>query len=505
MSQALRYAICVALPLLTASIAAIADDLSDCNSDDNKVRIRGCSAVIRQGKLSKTELAIAYSRRSDAHIEAADFNAGIADRAKAHELDPIDAGHKARLSQAHWLRAEQKLRAGESAGALRDYTDAIRIDATNQAALAGRSTIHFQKKELDKAFLDLSAALKLQPDSGEYKSRLAALYDYRAVTKLLKKDDDGALADADEAIRLNASDARYFVTRGIAHQRKDNPPRAVADFTQAIRLDQSRVDAYASRAELHHAAKSYANAIADFDEVIKREPKNATALLRRALAYEDNGNTTLALNDYRAVLTVEASNALAKASVQRLERTPVVTAAAPMSTAVIRPPTDIAPPQAQSGAFTLYKYHDLEGGDLQQIKDLTLSACVAVCEGQSQCRAYSYDKWNRWCFLKTTASTSRFDPKYVSGVARGAGDPTGSTAAIVIERFRKKAFPEGSYETIKRSSFDECESHCLKEDTCVAVSFFKASRQCRVFNDVGEYFSNDHADSAVKRQPAPKN
>src|SRR5262245_58233596 len=78
----------------------------DCNSDEIDKKLVGCSRLIAQGNLNPPNLAIAYSRRSDAHLEAGEIALSTSDRAKAVELDPGNVVHKQRLSELHELRGD---------------------------------------------------------------------------------------------------------------------------------------------------------------------------------------------------------------------------------------------------------------------------------------------------------------------------------------------------------------------------------------------------------------
>jgi hypothetical protein len=53
-----------------------------------------------------------------------------------------------------------------------------------------------------------------------------------------------------------------------------------------------------------------------------------------------------------------------------------------------------------SGGFVRYLHRDLPGNDIRTIKNTTLATCVSDCDSDTKCRAYSFDRWNRWCFLK---------------------------------------------------------------------------------------------------------
>jgi hypothetical protein len=153
--------------------------------------------------------------------------------------------------------------------------------------------------------------------------------------------------------------------------------------------------------------------------------------------------------------------------------------------------------------FQLRDSFDLIGGDLSSIKGLkSAKACAQRCSKASGCAGFTYDKWNKWCFLKTSAAELRLEPKTVSGIRTSVSMPGRSGANMIVKHYRGKTFPYKGYKTAERKSFDSCKSWCLEEGKCVAYSFEKSSRSCRLLDTAGEYFSDAGVDSGVKRQAA---
>ena len=159
--------------------------------------------------------------------------------------------------------------------------------------------------------------------------------------------------------------------------------------------------------------------------------------------------------------------------------------------------------EAAAAADTMvktYENHDLSAVDYYKLPDSSLSTCATSCETDKQCRAYTYDKWNRWCFLKSSVGTLRLDPQSVSGVKKGDGEPARSRAPADMERYRGKAFPYAGQSTSSAASLEDCEKRCQSAPSCLGITFFTSSKQCRLMEDLGEYFSDPKADSSVKRQ-----
>jgi hypothetical protein len=150
--------------------------------------------------------------------------------------------------------------------------------------------------------------------------------------------------------------------------------------------------------------------------------------------------------------------------------------------------------------FASYDNYDLVGTDIRELRNTDLTGCAAACETDRRCVGYSFDKWNRYCFLKSGTRLFRLEPNTTSGLRPDAPKPTLASAPVTMQRYRNKAFPYGGQETRRADSLDECEARCAQDTACVALTFFKASQQCRLMHSTGEYFPDPRADSSIKRQ-----
>jgi hypothetical protein len=71
---------------------------------------------------------------------------------------------------------------------------------------------------------------------------------------------------------------------------------------------------------------------------------------------------------------------------------------------------------ASASKFTVYPNFDMMGGDYFNEKDMSREACVSKCESESQCVAYTYDKWKKHCSLKNAIQIVSLEPKGDTGV-----------------------------------------------------------------------------------------
>ena len=150
--------------------------------------------------------------------------------------------------------------------------------------------------------------------------------------------------------------------------------------------------------------------------------------------------------------------------------------------------------------FRTYDNHDLVGGDLRHMKDTDVETCASTCGADRACIAYSFDKWNRWCFLKGVAKSFRLEPNTLTALRSDIPVPELISTPVTMLQYRNKAFPYSGQSTRTAESYEECASRCAGESACVALTYFRTNKQCRLMETTGEYFPDSRADSAVKRQ-----
>ncbi|WP_262272296.1 PAN/Apple domain-containing protein [Microvirga yunnanensis] len=63
------------------------------------------------------------------------------------------------------------------------------------------------------------------------------------------------------------------------------------------------------------------------------------------------------------------------------------------------PVPPVLQPQPQQ-EFIAADDFDIPGGDYRVEKEVPLELCTSLCRSEAQCRAYTYNKTARWCFLK---------------------------------------------------------------------------------------------------------
>jgi PAN domain len=166
------------------------------------------------------------------------------------------------------------------------------------------------------------------------------------------------------------------------------------------------------------------------------------------------------------------------------------------------------PISVSSPTYRVYEGKDIDGDDLAIQRSSNLASCTAACKNQAGCKAFSYDKWNRWCFLKRSVPTElRVEPNSIVAVISTAS-PVLSSRPVQIEKYPDARFPDIPYREFSSSSFESCKSECSYDSVCEVFTYERRNRTCKLIRRPGEYFRqsgpNQGAyDSGVKRQRAP--
>jgi hypothetical protein len=150
-------------------------------------------------------------------------------------------------------------------------------------------------------------------------------------------------------------------------------------------------------------------------------------------------------------------------------------------------------------SFTAYSSRDMEGGDYHKQRGVSLDQCGNLCKRDSRCRAYSYDAWNRYCFLKSSLKPLRLEPRSITFVPSGVSIGYDEREPI-IQRRPQKAFPNDPYLQANAQSYGDCAQRCLKDKRCEAFNFYQSARRCNLIEKPKEYSDDRGAEVGIKVQ-----
>lgn len=152
--------------------------------------------------------------------------------------------------------------------------------------------------------------------------------------------------------------------------------------------------------------------------------------------------------------------------------------------------------------FTTYPNFDLYGGDSRKVESIEIKECVATCQEDAACRAYSYDRWTKACYLKSSVAVLNLDPTSTSGIRSGLPPAPRSTSPVRISRLVSKAF-NGTSRSIRAASREACEQDCQQDRSCLGYTFSRNNKTCNVFDSIDTYQPNTSAISGLKTQNPP--
>jgi hypothetical protein len=161
----------------------------------------------------------------------------------------------------------------------------------------------------------------------------------------------------------------------------------------------------------------------------------------------------------------------------------------------ITPTSD--PPKTRERA--VFEARDMIGGDAATKRGVSQADCETTCRSDSLCRAFTYDRWNRLCLIKSELGLLRVEPRSVTVVLSGP-TPRESSAPLQIMKRNGRAFPDSPYKTARTGDYDDCAQSCMNDTKCLGINYINAAGRCEMFDTPSEYSPRDGVSIGVKYQ-----
>jgi tetratricopeptide (TPR) repeat protein len=158
----------MALAATPALAQAPPETRARCMAPDPEAKIAGCTAVIVSGLENASNLAVAYSNRSDAEEVLGLHDRAIADATTAIQLNPSRAA-------AYNARAWAYHGKGEDAEGLPDAEKAVQLAPGDPYILETRAEIYERLGRRDAALVDYRASAAIAPGLKEAQDGLRRL------------------------------------------------------------------------------------------------------------------------------------------------------------------------------------------------------------------------------------------------------------------------------------------------------------------------------------------
>ncbi len=138
--------------------------------------------------------------------------------------------------------------------------------------------------------------------------------------------------------------------------------------------------------------------------------------------------------------------------------------------------------------YRIFLGYDLNAADIETRSEVSAKECLEFCEDVEECGAVTYDRWNRYCFLKEYPSQALLlaNSKADSIVGRASVrsiEKSASGRELFVQQ--NKAFFDVPYALTPVQRVDECAAACEGDQRCVAFSF--GAGQCSVFDQPNVY------------------
>jgi hypothetical protein len=141
---------------------------------------------------------------------------------------------------------------------------------------------------------------------------------------------------------------------------------------------------------------------------------------------------------------------------------------------------------------------DLFGYDLANmpIKNIDADACEASCESNSACRAYTFNRPNRACFLKAGGSLMIGNPNAVAGYKPEIERLLRQSSITVYE---KTDLPGMDYRDVQGTTLANCIDECEDDKRCAAFTYNNRHKLCWLKSSVPLPVKTRRAISGLKQ------
>jgi hypothetical protein len=159
-----------------------------------------------------------------------------------------------------------------------------------------------------------------------------------------------------------------------------------------------------------------------------------------------------------------------------------------------------APAVSAKRQFITFDSRDMGGGDYAVLQGVSQDVCETRCLLDQQCVAYTFNKWESACFLKSSLSDLRLEPRGVSGVLASAKVGEDRRPPI-IQKVPARRLEGEAYKQVQ-ASFGACAEVCLADDKCTGFNLREGSRSCSLMASIDKSVGAPDMKSGLKMQLA---
>jgi hypothetical protein len=153
-------------------------------------------------------------------------------------------------------------------------------------------------------------------------------------------------------------------------------------------------------------------------------------------------------------------------------------------------------PASDSRTFQQLYNIDVVGSDIMNFGNLTDIECNSSCKKLGVCVAATYDRWNKFCTLKSSATELRTNSKSVSWLKAGLQARPSNRSPRLLHK-KNRSFPDKAYRKVKSIDYERCASECLQDSMCMGLNY-RTDGQCELVKSLSAYQPSSKSDVAYK-------
>ncbi|HEX2224398.1 MAG TPA: PAN/Apple domain-containing protein, partial [Thermoanaerobaculia bacterium] len=144
------------------------------------------------------------------------------------------------------------------------------------------------------------------------------------------------------------------------------------------------------------------------------------------------------------------------------------------------------------GRLTEETGQDRRGNDYDSFRVRDLNDCQRECRQSDRCRAYTFIRSSRECFLKDRVNSAQRNGDAVTGYKT---DSPGGRLTEEVGLDRKG----NDYSDFRVRDLEDCQRECRQDGRCQAYTYIRGSRQCYLKDRINSAQRNGDAVTGYKQ------
>jgi hypothetical protein len=144
-----------------------------------------------------------------------------------------------------------------------------------------------------------------------------------------------------------------------------------------------------------------------------------------------------------------------------------------------------APRESHQGgtrrSFRTLDNHDVIGFDYETFRQISQAQCQSYCEADPSCKALTYNKKERFCFLKSGAALIVGNIDAFTSVSESLSSKVALSTFAIRSGYDMAG---GDYKRLRKSNFVGCYLACESDAECRAFAFVTKQKACWLKNEI---------------------